>query len=75
MLLAKVFPGRRDAETEEATGALLLPKKSRTKDDDEGRERLGEREGIEVRTMYRSLLPNRPRSFFAIAAAVLKQHQ
>jgi hypothetical protein len=35
--------GEKDAGTEKATRALLMPKKSRTKDDNEGRERLGER--------------------------------
>jgi hypothetical protein len=34
-LLAKAFPRRKDEGTEEATRALLMPKKSRTKDEND----------------------------------------
>jgi hypothetical protein len=40
--------GEKTPDGRKQTRASLVPKKSRTKDDDEGRERLGEGEGIEM---------------------------
>ena len=41
----KAFPRRKDTGRRKQTRASLVPKKSRTKNDDEGRERSGERAG------------------------------
>ncbi len=58
----KAFPRRKDTGRRKQTRASLVPKKSRTKNDDEGRERSGEGGGNrDGGTMYRSLLPNRRR--------------